>query len=112
MSLSALAREADISKSTVSELERGNGNPSLDTLWSLAKTLNIPIGYLFVDSYVEGDVEVRRLADAPVMSHVEGSFITHLLAGWMGRGETELSVVTLASVRHIRYGRSAFRDAE
>lgn len=97
LSLSALAREADISKSTVSELERGNGNPSLDTLWALARTLNIPIGFLFAESQSVGDVDVRRLADAPVMSHIEGSFITHLLSGWIGRGEVELSIVTIAA---------------
>jgi transcriptional regulator with XRE-family HTH domain len=97
LSLSALARNAEISKSTVSELERGNGNPSLDTIWALARTLNIPLGFLFLDSQVVGEIEVRRLPDAPVVAHDEGKYITHLLSGWLGRGEAELTIITLAA---------------
>ena len=97
LSLSALARQAEISKSTVSELERGNGNPSLETLSALARPLNIPLAFLLAEAQGGGQVDIRRLADAPVTSHVEGSYITHLLGGWMGRGEVELSVITLAS---------------
>lgn len=46
-SLSALAAEAGISKSTLSQLETGNGNPSVETLWALATALGIPLGQLF-----------------------------------------------------------------
>lgn len=97
LSLSALARAAEISKSTVSELERGIGNPSLDTLAAIARTLRIPIGFLFNESQSPADVDIRRLPDAPVLSHVEGVSIAQLLSGWTARGEVELSVVTLAA---------------
>ena len=35
LSLAEIARRAGIAKSTLSQLEAGNGNPSLETLWSL-----------------------------------------------------------------------------
>ena len=35
LSLAEVARRAGIAKSTLSQLESGNGNPSLETLWSL-----------------------------------------------------------------------------
>ena len=35
LSLAEIARRAGIAKSTLSQLESGNGNPSLETLWSL-----------------------------------------------------------------------------
>lgn len=95
MSVSALARAADISKSTVSELERGHGNPSLDTLWSLAKSLNVPLGSLFVDSRVSSQVEVRRFSDAAVLAHSDGGHDARLLVGWQGKGEIEMALVTL-----------------
>lgn len=42
LSLAEVARRAGIAKSTLSQLESGNGNPSLETLWSLCVALDIP----------------------------------------------------------------------
>lgn len=42
LTLSELARRAEIGKSTLSSLESGNGNPSLETLWALSAALGIP----------------------------------------------------------------------
>ena len=47
LSLSALAARAGIAKSTLSQLEAGKGNPSIETLWSLATALNVPFSCLF-----------------------------------------------------------------
>ncbi|MGC0273325.1 helix-turn-helix domain-containing protein [Pseudactinotalea sp. Z1739] len=96
LSVSALARAAEISKSTVSELERGLGNPSLDTLWAIAKTLNVPLGALFTDSGTNGDLEVRRYADAPAMESDDVGHVAKILSGWRADGEIEIAVVTLA----------------
>jgi transcriptional regulator with XRE-family HTH domain len=46
-SLSALAAEAGIAKSTLSQIEAGSGNPSVETLWALATALGIPFSFLF-----------------------------------------------------------------
>ena len=97
LSQSALARAAQVSKSTVSELERGNGNPSLDTLWSLAQSLNISLGALFVPSSGRTDAELCRLVDAPVIASDEGAYVAQLMASWRPQGEVEVSVVTLAA---------------
>jgi transcriptional regulator with XRE-family HTH domain len=43
LSLAEIARRAGIAKSTLSQLESGNGNPSLETLWSLCVALDIPL---------------------------------------------------------------------
>lgn len=47
LSLSALAEKAGIAKSTLSQLEAGQGNPSLETLWSIATALDVPFNFLF-----------------------------------------------------------------
>jgi transcriptional regulator with XRE-family HTH domain len=47
LSLSSLAREANVSKSTLSQLERGQGNPSIETLWSIARALDAPLAAFF-----------------------------------------------------------------
>ncbi len=46
-SLSALAVEAGLAKSTLSQLENGAGNPSVETLWAIASALGIPFSFLF-----------------------------------------------------------------
>jgi transcriptional regulator with XRE-family HTH domain len=97
MSVSALAREAGISKSTVSELERGNGNPSLDTLWALAKTLNVSLGGLFIGQAGVGETEFKRLIEAPVIARDGNAFVAQLMAGWRNSGEVEVSIVSLAA---------------
>jgi transcriptional regulator with XRE-family HTH domain len=61
-----LARKADISKSTLSYLEQGRGNPAIDTLWALARALAVPIGVLFVDADLAA-IAVLRHEEAPVL---------------------------------------------
>jgi len=97
MSASALARDAGISKSTVSELERGIGNPSLDTLWAVAQTLHVSLGALFMGDAGPGEAELKRLTDAPIMARDGEDYIVRLMAGWRNSGEVEVAIVTLAA---------------
>src|SRR6185369_11849453 len=46
LSLSELARRAGLAKSTLSQLEAGAGNPSVETLWALGVALNVPFSQL------------------------------------------------------------------
>ncbi len=46
LSLAEVARRAGVAKSTLSQLESGNGNPSIETLWALCVALNIPFARL------------------------------------------------------------------
>lgn len=96
--MSALARAAGVSKSTVSELERGNGNPALDTLWALACALNIPLGFLFPDHNGQAAVRVVREADTPVVAQ-DLTFISRLLGGWQVNGQIEIYLLTIGEGR-------------
>lgn len=46
LSLTELARRARIAKSTLSQLESGTGNPSVETLWALSVALGVPFSRL------------------------------------------------------------------
>ena len=46
LSVTELAKRAGIAKSTLSQLEAGSGNPSLETLWALAMALDVPVSRL------------------------------------------------------------------
>ncbi|GAA3658424.1 XRE family transcriptional regulator [Nocardioides ginsengisoli] len=49
LSLSALAAEAGIGKGSLSELETGRRNPTLDTLYAVAGPLGVPLASLLDD---------------------------------------------------------------
>lgn len=59
LTVAELARLAGISTGLVSQLERGLGNPSIETVANLARALEVPIGSFFAGAAVEGNV-VRR----------------------------------------------------
>lgn len=50
LSLSDLARSSGVAKATLSALEGGRGNPTLETLSALAAALQIPMGDLITSS--------------------------------------------------------------
>lgn len=62
MSLSALAAAAGIGKATLSELEAGRRNPTLDTLYAVAGPLGVPLVALVAD-------EVDEVGDEALTSH-------------------------------------------
>ena len=59
LTVAELARRAKVSTGLVSQLERGLGNPSMETVANLARALKVPIGSFFAGAAVEGNV-VRR----------------------------------------------------
>jgi transcriptional regulator with XRE-family HTH domain len=76
LSLSELARATGISKATLSGIERGNGNPTVETLAALAGALQVSVGELLEqpelapihivrgERAAEGG-EARRVLDGP-----------------------------------------------
>lgn len=78
LSVSELARRAGVSKATVSQLEAGGGNPSVETLWALGDALDVPFSR-FVDEAV-GPVTLIRAGDAPRLRSAESKYVAALLS--------------------------------
>ena len=68
LSLTELAKRAGVAKSTLSQLENGTGNPSLETLWALGTALGIPLSRLIDPP--RSDVQVIRAGEGVVL-HAE-----------------------------------------
>jgi transcriptional regulator with XRE-family HTH domain len=68
LSLTELARRAGVAKSTLSQLESGTGNPSLETLWALGTALGVPLSRLIDPP--RSDIQVIRAGEGAVM-HAE-----------------------------------------
>lgn len=107
MTLSALAEQAGVAKSTVSLIERGQGNPSIDTVWALATALGVPFASLFHDEAPSDDVLVVREDDGSVVAidqaglDGDGLVIRHMLTRTGGAlMEIYTLVLDEGAVRH------------
>lgn len=67
LSLSELARRSAIAKGTLSQLESGAGNPTIETVFSLSNALGVPVSSL-LSGPVPDEVVVIRSAGLDVLS--------------------------------------------
>ncbi|MER5349935.1 XRE family transcriptional regulator [Kitasatospora sp. NPDC002551] len=78
LSMAELSRRAGIAKSTLSQLESGAGNPSVETLWALGVALDVPFSRL-VDP-PRPTVRVVRAGEGPVTHSERADYAATLLA--------------------------------
>jgi transcriptional regulator with XRE-family HTH domain len=67
LSLSELARRSGIAKGTLSQLESGMGNPTIETVFSLSNALGVPVSSLLTER-LEPDVVLVRSSGLEVLS--------------------------------------------
>jgi transcriptional regulator with XRE-family HTH domain len=72
MSLATLAARADVAKATLANLEQGRGNPTIETLWSLALGLGVAFSDLLEDRRETTTVVVRAQQGARVHGSTPG----------------------------------------
>ncbi len=79
LTIGALARQTRLSKSTISMIEAGTANPSLEVLWRLTQALGVPLGALLA---VEQRPEPRviRAGEGTVVASESGAHLRLLLA--------------------------------
>lgn len=93
LSLTELAKRAGIAKSTLSQLESGAGNPSVETLWALGVALGVPFSRL-VDPPTPA-VRVLRAGDGPSVASERANFVGTLLASCPPGARRDMYVITL-----------------
>src|SRR5260370_28823769 len=91
LSLTEVARRAGIAKSTLSQLESGTGNPSVETLWALGVALGVPFSRL-VDP-PRPAVTVLRAGEGPVFHSERANYTATLLAACPPRARRDIYVV-------------------
>jgi len=92
VSLAELARRAGVAKSTLSQLEAGSGNPSIETLWALAVALDVPFSRL-VDPPSD-PVQVIRAGEAPTLHSEHAAYTGALLSSCPPGARRDLHVIT------------------
>jgi transcriptional regulator with XRE-family HTH domain len=78
LSLTELARLAGLAKSTLSQLESGSGNPSVETLWALGVALNVPFSRLVEPERPQ--VRVIRAGKGPTVFAEHADYACTLLS--------------------------------
>src|ERR1700736_6640553 len=72
LSLTEVARRAGIAKSTLSQLESGTGNPSLETLWALCVALDAPFSRLLDPPRPQ--TQVIRADEGPTVAAAQADY--------------------------------------
>ena len=68
LSLGDLARASGLSKTILARIERGEGNPSIETLWRVSQALNVPLGRLLAGDPQPRTRVIRAGAGQPLRS--------------------------------------------
>jgi transcriptional regulator with XRE-family HTH domain len=92
LSVAQLAERSGVARATLTKLEAGQGNPTIDTLYALADTLGAALGDLIDDPSAQ--VEVIRAGEG---IQVRGAVTARLLDRMLGRPLAELYDVTFAT---------------
>lgn len=91
LSLTEVARRAGIAKSTLSQLESGNGNPSVETLWALGVALGVPFSQLVEPPPPQ--VRVVRAGEGPRIPAESAHAVATLLAAGSPHSRRDLYVL-------------------
>ena len=92
ISLAELARRAGLAKSTLSQLEAGTGNPSIETLWALGVALGVPFSQLVEPPTPQ--VRVVRAGEGAAIHADRADFTAALLSA--GAPQTRRDVYVMA----------------
>ena len=93
LSLAELARRAGIAKSTLSQLESGSGNPSVETLWALSVALDVPFSRLVEPPRPR--VQVIRAGEGPGIPSERSDYVATLLASCPPNARRDLYLVSV-----------------
>jgi transcriptional regulator with XRE-family HTH domain len=92
LTLTELARRARIAKSTLSQLEAGTGNPSIETLWALGVALDVPFSRL-VDTRSTPTVVIRA-GEGPAVRSAEANYTGLLLSACPPGARRDIYLIT------------------
>jgi transcriptional regulator with XRE-family HTH domain len=120
LTLSEVARRAGLAKSTLSQLEAGTGNPSVETLWSIGVALGVPFSQL-VDPPAPL-VRVVRAGEGAGIAAEGADFVATLLSTGNPHARRDLYVLAMepgsvraaeahipGSIEHIVVARGVMR---
>ena len=70
LSLDAVARLSGVSRSMVSQIERGESSPTISTLWNLTRALKVDFAGLLDNAPGPDQIEILRGQDVPTIDNL------------------------------------------
>ncbi|WP_170474416.1 helix-turn-helix domain-containing protein [Ruegeria arenilitoris] len=70
LSLEAVANLSGVSRSMVSQIERGESSPTISTLWNLTRALQVDFAGLLDDAKATDQIEVLRKSEVPSIDNM------------------------------------------
>ncbi|MGW7537868.1 helix-turn-helix domain-containing protein [Amycolatopsis sp. NPDC054798] len=92
LSLTEVARRAGLAKSTLSQLESGSGNPSVETLWALGVALDVPFSRLVEPERQQ--VKVIRAGKGPTVFAEHADYACTLLSACPSAARRDIYLVS------------------
>ncbi len=97
LSLDAVAKLSGVSRSMVSQIERGESSPTIATLWNLTRALQVDFAGLLDGASPAAKVEVLRAADVPTIDNLGSGCRIRILSPPEEAGKHEVYEVTMAA---------------
>lgn len=95
LSLGQLAELSEVSKVMLSQIEKGDTNPTINTIWKIAKGLNVPYTAL-IDKH-ENDAFVIKKSEAKEQTTEDGTYRVYCYYGNTPHRNFELFLLELDS---------------
>ena len=70
LSMESLSKQSGVSRSMVSQIERGESSPTIATLWNLTRALKLDFGVLLDEVPDPVQIEVLRADDVPMIDNL------------------------------------------
>ncbi|MBW4706924.1 XRE family transcriptional regulator [Roseobacter sp. YSTF-M11] len=96
LSLDAVAKLSGVSRSMVSQIERGESSPTIATLWNLTRALQVDFAGLLDGAPAAPQIETLRAADVPTIDNLGSGCRIRILSPPEDAGKHEVYELTIS----------------
>jgi transcriptional regulator with XRE-family HTH domain len=97
LSLEAVAKLSGVSKSMLSQIERGESSPTIATLWNLTRALQVDFSGLMDDDIARHKIDVLRASTVPTINTQGTGCSIHILSPPETVGQHEIYELRFSS---------------
>ena len=101
LSLDAVAKLSGVSRSMVSQIERGESSPTVATLWNLTRALQVDFAGLLDTAPRGAAIEVMRRTETPLIENRGAGCTIRILSAPEAAGKYEVYEITLNPEGHL-----------
>lgn len=96
LSLERFARECQVSRAMLSQIELGRSAPTINVVWKISTALRVPFAALVSEREASSAIAVLRAADSKVLANQGGGFTSRALFPFGAPREVEFYELRLA----------------